>query len=131
MARYVYLAERYFIPDRLQPFFKYYHGFESGEPSRRRGDNSPSEKQRDLEEGPRSSFLFLVTCNEAFGYTHEQVLDSSFALITGMLQEHGYILRKRYAISHKSDLDEDDGEWIEVTDFETGKLKRVKKVNYV
>lgn len=84
-----------------------------------------------MEEGPRSSFMFLVTCNEAFGYTHEQVLDSSFALITGMLQEHGYILRKRNAISQKSDLDEDDGEWIEVTDFETGKLKRVKKVNYV
>ena len=41
------------------------------------------------EEGPQSSFMFLVTCNEAFGYSHEQILDSSFVLVVGMLRERG------------------------------------------
>jgi len=43
------------------------------------------------EEGPQSSFMFLVTCNEAFGYSHEQILDSSFVLLVGMLRERGYL----------------------------------------
>ena len=47
------------------------------------------------EEGPQSSFMFLVTCNEAFGYSHEQILDSSFVLLVGMLRERGYLINRR------------------------------------
>ena len=47
------------------------------------------------EEGPQSSFMFLVTCNEAFGYSHEQILDSSFVLLVGMLRERGYLMNRR------------------------------------
>lgn len=77
--------------------------------------------------------MFLVTCNDAFGYTHEQVLDSSFAIITGMLQEHGYVISKRNSVLKvcESEAEEEEGEWIEITDFVTGKLKRVRKVNSI
>lgn len=74
--------------------------------------------------------MFLVTCNESFGYTHEQTLDSGMSVILGMLQEHGYILNKRsMALKNPESGDEDlEGEWVEITDFETGNIKRVKKV---
>ena len=45
------------------------------------------------EEGPQSSFMFLVTCNEE---------DTS--------------------------IKEEDGEWVEMVDFDTGHVKRIKKV---
>lgn len=53
------------------------------------------------EEGPQSSFMFLVTCNEAFGYSHEQILDSSFVLLVGMLRER--IIRKTKNSSFKNE----------------------------
>ena len=75
------------------------------------------------EEGPQSSFMFLVTCNEAFGYSHEQILDSSFVLLVGML-------RRRVKDFHSEDtsIKEEDGEWVEMVDFDTGHVKRIKKV---
>lgn len=39
--------------------------------------------------------MFLVNVKEALGYTHEQTLDSSYALITGMLQEYAYMCNER------------------------------------
>ena len=50
------------------------------------------------EEGPQSSFMFLVTCNEAFGYSED------------------------------TSIKEEDGEWVEMVDFDTGHVKRIKKV---
>ncbi|MCX4383069.1 MAG: hypothetical protein OSJ51_15260, partial [Parabacteroides distasonis] len=102
----------------------------------RRGDNSPSRKQRDLgrsEPVTQSSFMFLVLCNEAFGYTHERTLDSDLALVMSMLREHGYLVNDR----NKSLLVDDDesgdnhGEWVEVIDFDTGKKKRVRRMSPV
>ena len=39
--------------------------------------------------------MFLVNVKEALGYTHEQTLNSSYALITGMLQEYAYMCNER------------------------------------
>ncbi|CUQ38018.1 hypothetical protein [Parabacteroides distasonis] len=81
----------------------------------------------------QSSFMFLVLCNEAFGYTHERTLDSDLALVMSMLREHGYLVNDR----NKSLLVDDDesgdnhGEWVEVIDFDTGKKKRVRRMNPV
>lgn len=82
------------------------------------------------EEGPQSSFMFLVTCNEAFGYSHEQILDSSFVLLVGMLRERGYLMSRRVKDFHSEDtsIKEGDGEWVEMVDFDTGHVKRIKKV---
>lgn len=81
------------------------------------------------EEGPQSSFMFLVTCNEAFGYSHEQILDSSFVLLVGMLRERGYLMNRRVKDFHSEDTQPKEEEWVEIVDFDTGKLKRVKKVS--
>ena len=82
------------------------------------------------EEGPQSSFMFLVTCNEAFGYSHEQILDSSFVLLVGMLRERGYLMNRRAKDFYSEDtsIKEEDGEWVEMVDFYTGHVKRIKKV---
>lgn len=83
------------------------------------------------EAGAQSSFMFLVTCNEAFGYTHEQTLDSSMALVMSMLREHGYLVneRNRSMYGNKEALTgSDDGfEWVDMIDFETGHKKRIRK----
>lgn len=82
------------------------------------------------EEGPQSSFMFLVTCNEAFGYSHDRILDSSFVLLVGMLRERGYLMNRRTKDFHAIDTPEEEkGEWIEIVDFDTGQVKRVKKVS--
>lgn len=83
--------------------------------------------------GPESSFMFLVTCNEAFGYTHNQTLDSSLVLILAMLREHGYRINERNKTMYGDDetSEGDSGEWIEVTDFDTGRKKKIRKVNAI
>lgn len=74
--------------------------------------------------------MFLVTCNEAFGYSHDRILDSSFVLLVGMLRERGYLMNRRAKDFHSEDtLPEEEGQWAEIVDFDTGKLKRVKKVS--
>ena len=85
------------------------------------------------EEGPQSSSMFLVTCNEAFGYSHEQILDSSFVLLVGMLRERGYLMNRRAKDFHSEDtsIKEEDGEWVEMVDFDTGRVKRIKKVSLI
>lgn len=74
--------------------------------------------------------MFLVTCNEAFGYTHEQTLNSSLVLILSMLREHGYLINERNKNSYPKNENTDDKseEWVEVVDFETGKKKKVRKM---
>lgn len=73
--------------------------------------------------------MFLVLCNEAFGYTHERTLDSDLELVMSMLREHGYLVNDR----NKSLLVDDDesgdnhGEWVEVIDFDTGKKEKGSK----
>ena len=64
---------------------------------------------------------------EALGYTHEQTLDTSYALIEGMLQEYAYMMKER---NRRTKIDEDSDEdytWVEVMDFDTGKVKRIKR----
>lgn len=77
---------------------------------------------------PQSSFMFLVIVNEAFGYTHQQTLDSSFCTIVSMLKEYGYMQNERSRYYEKDDELKDGEEWIYVTDFVTGKPKKVKQV---
>ena len=80
---------------------------------------------------PKSSFAFLVSVNEAFGYTHEETLDSSLSLIMAMFREFNYmqIERSRYS-SGEDDLKEGE-EWVTITDFESGQPKRVKRVKSI
>lgn len=79
--------------------------------------------------------MFLVVCNEAFGYTHDQILDSSFVLILAMLREHGYLVNERNKTLYSDDKDvsgdTDSGEWVEVTDFDTGQKKKVRKMKSI
>lgn len=68
--------------------------------------------------------MFLVHVNEAFGYTHEQTLESSFAIIKCMLEEYNYMWRDR---NREADSN-GEFEWIELPDWDDPtKTKRVKK----
>lgn len=85
---------------------------------------------------PQSSFMFLVVCNEAFGYTHDQILDSSFVLILAMLREHGYLVNERNKALYPDDKgtagsESEPSEWVEVTDFDTGQKKKVRKMKSI
>lgn len=80
--------------------------------------------------------MFLVTCNEAFGYTHDQTLDSSFTLIIAMLREHGYLVNERNKALYSDDEDtigneSEPEEWVEITDFDTGQKKKVRKMKSI
>jgi len=76
--------------------------------------------------------MFLVLCNEAFGYTHERTLDSDLALVMSMLREHGYLVNDR----NKSLLVDDDesgdnhGEGLG-NRFRYGKKERVRRMSPV
>lgn len=85
------------------------------------------------EEGPQSDFMFLVTCSEAFGYTHEQTLDSSFPLILAMLGEHGYMVNERNRAFDKDKSGasgDEDEDYVYLTDYNTGKTRKVKKMKH-
>lgn len=66
---------------------------------------------------------------EALGYTHEQTLGTSYALIEGMLQEYAYMMKERNRRTKPDENEEEheDYEWVEVMDFDTGKAKRIKR----
>ena len=78
--------------------------------------------------------MFLVTCNEAFGYTHDQILDSSLVLILAMLREHGYLINERNKQLYPEENNTGDDtsfEWVEMVDFETGQKKRIRKMKRI
>lgn len=72
--------------------------------------------------------MFLVLCNEAFGYTHEQTLDSSFPLLIAMMRERGYVINERNKALSLKNEDSDGNDYVEVYDYHTGKKKRVRKM---
>ena len=120
------LVECRSVSGRLQPFLQIYHDTKEHEPVERGGDHSRPKKSKKLD-NPVSSFMFLVNVREAFGYTHEQTLNSSYALIMGMLQEYTYMCNERNRILY-GDEDEDEGyEWVELVDFTTGEPRRYRK----
>lgn len=81
---------------------------------------------------PQSSFAFLVLVNEALGYTHQQTLDSSICIIMAMLSEYNYMMNQRNKAINNSEGDlKDDEEWVTITDFDTGKPKKVKKLKSI
>ena len=71
--------------------------------------------------------MFLVNVKEALGYTHEQTLNSSYALITGMLQEYAYMCNERNKALYEDEEDDEEFEWVELVDFATGETRRYKK----
>ena len=73
--------------------------------------------------------MFLVNVKEALGYTHEQTLNSSYALITGMLQEYAYMCNERNKALYGEEDDEEEFEWVELVDFTTSEARRYKKDN--
>ena len=70
--------------------------------------------------------MFLVTVNEILGYTHEQTLDSSYVLILNLLTEYSYMMRDRYK-ENTTDENGQEFEWVEMADFDTGEMRKVKK----
>ncbi len=81
---------------------------------------------------PQSCFAFLVIVNEAFGYTHQQTLDSSLSLIMAMLKEYNFFMNQRNkAVTNSDNEVQDDEEWITITDFDTGQSKRIKRMKSV
>ena len=70
--------------------------------------------------------MFLSICCETLGLNPEEALDSDFVLITSILREHNYILNERNKQMNGEDT---EAEYREVVDFDTGKLKRIRKVN--
>lgn len=81
---------------------------------------------------PQSSFALLVLANEAFGYTHQQTLKSSFCVIMSMLKEYNYMMNQRNKVSNNSeDNIQDEEEWTTTIDFETGQPRQTKKVKFI
>ena len=74
--------------------------------------------------------MFLVTVNEILGYTHEQTLDTSYVLILNLLTEYSYMMRDRYK-EDKTDENGQDFEWVELPDFDTGEMRKIKKYKYL
>lgn len=77
-----------------------------------------------------SSFAFLVNCNEAFGYTHQQTLSSSYTLISAMLAEYSYIWSERNAKDSDENGEQEgvDYTWVDMPDWDNpGKSIRMKK----
>lgn len=75
-----------------------------------------------------SSIAYLVNCNEAFGYTHQQTLSSSFTLINAMLSEYSYIWSERNLSTSTDSKDDNDFEWVELPDWDNpGTYKKFKK----
>lgn len=52
-----------------------------------------------------------------------------------MLREHGYLVNERNKTLYSDDKDvsgdTDSGEWVEVTDFDTGQKKKVRKMKSI
>lgn len=72
--------------------------------------------------------MFLVNVNEAFGYTHEQTLDSDFAVLKNMLEEYNYMWRERNRETDRTDENGDEFEWVELPDWnDPTKMNRIKK----
>lgn len=79
----------------------------------------------------QSSFALLVLANEAFGYTHQQTLKSSYCVMMSMLKEYNFSMNQRNkAINGEEEVKEGE-EWTTVIDIDTGKPKRVKKVKSI
>lgn len=79
----------------------------------------------------QSSFALLVLVNEAFGYTHQQTLNSSYCMIMSMLKEYNFSMNQRNkTINGEEEINEGE-EWTTVIDFDTGQPKRIKKVKSI
>lgn len=72
--------------------------------------------------------MFLVNVNEAFGYTHEQTLNSSYAVLRNMLAEYNYMWKERNRELENTDDGGEDFEWVELPDWDNPtKINRIKK----
>lgn len=69
-----------------------------------------------------------MTITEAFGYTPELTLKSDFVLLLSMIREYNYMIKQR---NEKYDKGAGDVDYIDVPDFETGGVKKVKKVKMI
>lgn len=80
---------------------------------------------------PQNCFSLLVAANEAFGYTHDQTLECSLPVLMSMFREYNFMINEKNKILNNEKPNEDEGEWKTVIDYETGKAKKVRKVNSV
>lgn len=71
--------------------------------------------------------MFLVNVKEALGYSHEQTLNSSYALICGLMQEYAWLCNERNKILSGEEEEAEDFEWVEMPDYKSGTVKRYKK----
>lgn len=71
----------------------------------------------------QSGFMFISICNEALGMSIDEILDSDYALITSVLRERNFTINQR---NKEMSSEDPNKEYEEITDFETGKIKRVE-----
>lgn len=76
----------------------------------------------------QSGFMLLAICNEALGLSLEEILNSDYALLLSVLRERNFFMNSRHKDSNKDDQYGDNTEYVEITDFETGKKKKIPKV---
>lgn len=75
--------------------------------------------------------MFLAICIESLNLSPEQVLNSDFVFISSILREQSYIATQRNKQLDRVEENELDDDYIEMTDFETGKKRKVKRVKYI
>lgn len=76
--------------------------------------------------------MFVAICNETFGMSPEEVLESDFVLLSSVLRERSFINLQRSKEFNNTDKDETpEQEYTTVYDFKTGQMKRVPKVKAI
>ena len=103
-----------------------YHDASEREPGDGDGDNSRSEESTKL--AGLSQARYLVIVGEALGLTYKEILDSSYSLISAMMDEYSYVMLERNKTKDQDgEIEGKDFTWIELPDFDTGKMVRMKK----
>lgn len=79
--------------------------------------------------------MFIAICAETLHMKPEEVLGSDFVLLSSVLREYNYILHERNKLSYGEDEEvekqESAKEFVQVVDFESGKLKKVERVKRI
>ena len=76
----------------------------------------------------QSGFMLLAICNEALGLSLEEILNSDYALLLSVLRERNFFMNSRHKDLGKGEDSDDYTEYVEITDFATGKKKKIPKV---
>ncbi|MGL4519309.1 MAG: hypothetical protein ACRCUJ_06450 [Phocaeicola sp.] len=81
-----------------------------------------------------SQIRFLVVVKEALGLGHKETLDSSWSLISAMMQEYSFVMSERNKRKDENgEIEGKDYEWVELPSFDdpskTIRMKRYNDIN--